>query len=137
VIFDKAVEAARAMKASNRKRYTSEEVAPILDALLELTKPLEDERLEGFAWEADHLEARDMPGTAAIIRDLIAEVRRLRAGEDTQLLDWVEKTVSDCYRFPKSSSATGFIYVCFDANAQEHRAETLRGALRAAIAESK
>jgi len=101
-------------------------------ALLELTKPLEDERLKEIEYSFAYRNWQ--AGTSSMAAELIAEVRRLRAGEDTRLLDRVERTVSDCYRFPKSTSATGFIYVCLDSNAQEHRAETLRAALRAAIA---
>jgi hypothetical protein len=63
VNIDKAVEAARAMKASNRKRYTSEEVAPVIEALLELANPVEITR----SFESDGFMVAEHEGCGQII----------------------------------------------------------------------
>lgn len=106
--------------------------------LLRLTAPLEDERLRFAEWEASRMEAHDMPGIAGTIRDLVAEIRSLRAGEDTRLLDWWEGHVTKIHCAYQDEEWVISHFTAGPSGRWEWEVigsgETLRDALRAAVA---
>jgi hypothetical protein len=106
----------------------------VLEAeLTELTKPLEDERFADI--ERKHRRISSRAVRPEEIDMLLAEVKRLRAGEDTRLLDWAlenRAVVVDGTVYKGCSWRTGDL--AGFANSALSLAEQRRAALRAAIA---
>lgn len=105
--------------------------------LLRLTKPLEEEGLKEAEEWAD---IQDGFKSGRVIRDLLREIRRLRAGEDTRLLRERVVRVIDNYEHAEQCLATGewggsksHIWRDFE-DLQEDRCDCWQSTLRAAIA---
>lgn len=116
-----------------------------------LTAPLEDERLEMLCAVAKQVNYTDEQESDAVeaIDAIVAEIKRLRAGEDTRLLDGFQK-LFEKYRYREdislmSDEEDGVWFARLYRHEQgitgavsldhsEDKAENVRAALRAAIA---